>query len=172
MTSQMAGFFVGKEVKMKNYGNYDEKRKEQQWKNEQNAGGFRCSHCKEWVIINEFMGTVNRNHCNVCLWSKHVDEKKGDRRATCNAGMKPIGLTFKQEGYGKQGEIMLIHICSICGKISINRIAADDFTDKIIETFEQSTTINSKSKEKLLTEDIHLLAQKDKEELCIQLFGK
>lgn len=168
----MAGFFVGKEVKMKNYGNYDEKRKEQQRKNEQNAGGFRCSHCKQWVIINDFMGTTNRNHCNVCLWSKHVDEKKGDRKARCQAGMKPIGLTFKHEGYGKQGELMLIHVCSVCDKISINRIAGDDFTDRITEVFEQSKNLYDELKNRLLAEDIHLLVENDKQELYIQLFGK
>ena len=168
----MAGFFVGKEVKMKNYGNYDEKRKEQQWKNEQNAGGFRCSHCKQWVIINEFMGTANRNHCNICLWSKHVDEKKGDRKATCQAGMKPIGLTFKHEGFSKQGELMLIHLCSVCNKISINRIASDDFTDEIMEIFEQSKSLYDELKTRLFLEDIQLLVESDRQELYIQLFGK
>ena len=168
----MAGFFVGKEVKMKNYGNYDEKRKEQQWKNEQNAGGFKCSHCKQWVIINEFMGTANRNHCNICLWSKHVDEKKGDRKARCQAGMKPIGLTFKHEGYSKQGELMLIHVCSICNKISINRIASDDFTDVITEIFEHSKNLYEGLKARLITEDIQLLVESGREELYAQLFGR
>src|SRR6185437_11675604 len=165
----MAGFFVGKEVKMKNYSNYDEKRKEQEWKNEHNAGGFRCSHCKQWVIINEFMGTANRNHCNICLWSKHVDERKGDRKSQCRAGMKPIGLTFKHDGYDKQGELMLIHICSVCDKISINRIASDDFTDVIIEIFDQSKNLYEELKGRLITEDIQLLVESDKQELYIQL---
>lgn len=168
----MAGFFVGKEVKMKNYGNFDDKRKEQQWKYEHNAGGFRCSHCKQWVVINDFMGTANRNHCNICLWSKHVDEKKGDRKALCHSGMKPIGLTFKNEGYGKQGESMLIHLCSVCNKVSINRIAGDDFTDVIIEVFEQSKNIDEDLKARLVAEDIYLLDENDRQELFIQLFGK
>jgi len=128
---------------MKNYDNYDKKRKELQWKNEHNAGGFRCSHCKQWVIINEFMGTTNRNHCNLCLWSKHVDEKKGDRKSLCQAGMIPLGLTFKQEGYGRQGELMLIHLCTVCQKLSINRIASDDITDEIIDVFEQSKILTT-----------------------------
>ncbi|HSX40049.1 MAG TPA: RNHCP domain-containing protein [Candidatus Saccharimonadales bacterium] len=156
---------------MKNYGNYDEKRKEQQWKNEQNAGGFKCSHCKQWVIINEFMGTANRNHCNICLWSKHVDEKKGDRNATCQAGMKPIGLTFKHEGYGRQGEIMLIHLCSICGKIAINRIAGDDMPEEIIEIFDNSQSLDNNFKQRLLAQNIYLLENSDRRELLIQLFG-
>ena len=157
---------------MKNYGNYDEKGKGKKWKNERNARGFRCSHCKQWVIFNEFMGTANRNHCNLCLWSKHVDEKKGDRKAICQAGMRPVGLTFKHEGYGRQGEIMLIHICSVCDMISINRIAGDDFTDEILKIFEQSKDLYEDSKARLVTEDIQLLAEGDKQELYMQLFGR
>ena len=158
---------------MKNYDKYNhERNRERQWNKEQNAGGFKCSHCKQWVIINEFMGTLHRNHCNLCLWSKHVDEKKGDRKATCFAGMKPIGLTFKQEGFGRQGETMLIHVCSMCQKISINRIAADDSTDEILKIFEQSKSIDNELNKKLLAENIYLLGEKDKQELHIQLFGK
>lgn len=169
----MAGFFVGKEVKMKNYDkNEFEKNRENLWKNEQNAGGFKCSHCKQWVIINEFMGTRNRNHCNLCLWSKHVDEKKGDRRATCQAGMQPIGLTFKQEGYEKQGEIMLIHLCSVCERISINRIAADDRSDEIITIVDGSQSLGDNLRQRLLAEDIYLLVNSDRKEVCKQLFGK
>jgi len=118
------------------------------------------------------MGTLNRNHCNLCLWSKHVDEKKGDRRAICQAGMKPIGLIFKHEGYSKQGEIMLIHLCSLCQKISINRIAGDDSTDEILEIFEQSKNLNDELNPKLLAEDIQLLIERDKHELHTQLFGR
>jgi hypothetical protein len=75
----------------------------------------------------------------MCLWSKHVDEAKGDRRASCLGGMEPIGLTFKHEGHGKVGEIMLIHHCSVCEKISINRIARDDPEHKILGIFNQSS---------------------------------
>lgn len=158
---------------MKSYDKYNhQKNREQKWKNEQNAGGFRCSHCKQWVIINDFMGTANRNHCNLCLWSKHVDEKKGDRKALCQAGMQPIGLTFKQEGYDRQGEIMLIHLCSICGKISINRIAGDDILEEIIVIFDYSQQLGNTMKKRLSDENIYLLIESDRQELCNQLFGK
>jgi hypothetical protein len=44
--------------------------------------------------------------------------------------MVAIGLTFKKVGKrypGEgQGELMIIHRCTGCGKIDINRIAADD----------------------------------------------
>jgi hypothetical protein len=160
---------------MKRYDNSrfnHDKYRAQQWHNEHKSGGFKCSHCKQFVIINDIMGTVNRNHCNVCLWSKHVDEAKGDRRATCSSGMKPIGLTFKHEGYDRIGETMLIHLCSGCQKISINRIARDDLEYKILEVFSKSFELNETFKSRLSSNDIYLLIESDKQELSIQLFGK
>lgn len=149
--------------------NYDfnfEKQKARQQKSEEKAGGFRCSHCKIWVGFDPFMGTNNRNHCNVCLWSKHVDNKPGDRRETCHGGMEPIGLTFKHEGFGKQGEIMLIHHCRGCQKISINRIARDDLESEIVNVFENSLNESTK-----LDQDIYVLSANDRDELNRQLFG-
>lgn len=161
---------------MKRYGNSYEysnakKHQAQEWKREHDAGGFRCSHCKKFVVINDIMGTVNRNHCNICLWSKHVDEAKGDRRATCNGGMKPIGLTFKHEGYNRIGEIMLIHLCSTCQKISINRIARDDPEHKILEIFNQSFSLSEDMRRGLDKANIYLVAENNKQELLAQLFG-
>jgi hypothetical protein len=160
---------------MKRYEYYDDfnhdKQKKQEWKREHNAGGFRCSHCKEFVVINDIMGTVNRNHCNWCLWSKHVDEAKGDRRSSCNGGMEPIGLTFKHEGFNKIGEIMLIHLCSVCSKISINRIARDDPEDSILQIFSQSFGLSEDIKQRLDKENIYLITDVDQQELHIQLFG-
>jgi hypothetical protein len=147
------------------------KKKEQEWKKEHNAGGFRCSHCKEWVIIDEYIGTANRNHCNVCLWSKHVDESKGDRRAECHAGMRPIGLTFKHEGSGRQGEIMLVHECARCGVVSINRIAGDDDNKKIVSVFNESAR-NEDLRRELKKQGITMLTVEDMAEVKTQLFGR
>lgn len=148
------------------------KHREQQWRNEHRAGGFKCAHCKQFVIINDVMGTANRNHCNLCLWSKHVDIDKGDRRATCHGGMRPVGLTFKHEGFSRTGEIMLIHLCSCCPKISINRIARDDPEDDILTIFTQSLMLDDGLKGQLKKQEIYLLNQADHDELHIQLFGK
>jgi hypothetical protein len=150
----------------------DGKYRAQQWRKEHKSGGFKCSHCKLFVVINDTMGTVNRNHCNICLWSKHVDEVKGDRQATCDGGMEPIGLTFKHEGYSRIGEIMLIHLCSVCQKISINRVARDDPEYKILEIFSQSFELSETLKSRLSGHDIYLLTEPDKQELSVQLFGK
>lgn len=147
------------------------KQQAREWKREHKADGFTCSHCRQFVVINDRMGTANRNHCNWCLWSKHVDKSKGDRRATCGGGMEPIGLTFKHEGYHRAGEIMLIHLCSSCQKISINRIARDDPECKIVDIFHTSFAVSEDIKTRLAKSDIYLLTRADSKELQIQLFG-
>lgn len=144
----------------------------QKWNREHKAGGFKCSHCKQFVVIHDMMGTANRNHCNICFWSKHVDEAKGDRRSNCHGGMKPIGLTVKHEGFNRIGEIMLIHLCSSCQKISINRIARDDPEHKIIEVFKESVDLCDVTKSRLTRNDIRLLTRDDGKELHAQLFGR
>ncbi|HSW91071.1 MAG TPA: RNHCP domain-containing protein [Candidatus Saccharimonadales bacterium] len=141
------------------------------WRKEHNAGGFRCSHCRRWVVINDYIGTANRNHCNLCLWSKHVDEAKGDRKSTCESGMRPIGLTFKQEGLGKQGEIMLVHVCASCNKISINRVARDDDNDGILACFESATSLELSMRAAIQEQSITLLIGDDRVEVMTQLFG-
>ena len=138
---------------------------------------FKCSHCGKWVSL-EAVGTKQRNHCPFCLWSRHIDLKKaGDREAKCGGDMEPIGLTFKNEGkdkYGelRQGELMLIHKCVICGKISINRIAGDDDSKEILKVFKLSQKVDSETIKQLGQKGIKLLSGKDKREIYVQLFGK
>ena len=91
--------------------------------------------------------------------------------------MKPIGLTFKQEGidkYGlpRQGELMLIHECLGCGKISINRIAGDDNPETILRVFEESQGLPSGKKELLKRSGIEIISEGDRKKIIIQLFGK
>lgn len=138
---------------------------------EDKAGGFRCSHCKMWVVINDLMGSKNRNHCNMCFWSKHVDETKGDRKATCLGGMMPIGLTFKHEGVNKQGEIMLIHLCCGCQKLSINRVVRDDPEQTILDVFNSSRNLSEAMRARLKNQGVYLLSEKDRTEVQTQLFG-
>lgn len=133
--------------------------------------GFKCSHCKRWVVISQYMGTANRNHCNMCLWSKHVDIKKGDRKAGCQAGMKPIGLTFRIEDSTHRGEIMLIHDCMGCSKVSINRVAADDAEHQIMHVYETSLALGTGQRQALQTAGIYVAAEADRQEIQTQLFG-
>jgi DNA-directed RNA polymerase subunit RPC12/RpoP len=139
---------------------------------------FICSHCGRKVFYDRSIGTKHRNHCHYCLWSKHLDlDESGDRKSACQAEMEPIGLTFKQEGinkYGKtkQGELMLIHQCLKCNKISINRLAADDNPQAILEVFEKSKQLNPETINRLTEEGIKTLLEQDKQEILIQLYGK
>ena len=89
--------------------------------------------------------------------------------------MEPIGLTFKHEGvdkYGKvkQGEIMVVHHCTKCEKININRIAGDDDEAAILSLMSQ-TDIREEIRESLKAVNITLLEKKDEPQIRKQLFG-
>ncbi len=139
---------------------------------------FKCCYCSRQVFYSRVIGTSHRNHCPFCLWSKHVDfEKSGDRKSKCESKMMPIGLTFKQEGidrYGKkrQGELMIVHQCLKCKKISINRIAGDDEPEAIFKVFRDSKKISSEKISQIEQNNIKLLREQDKQEIFKQLFGQ
>ncbi len=67
--------------------------------------------------------------------------------------MQPIGLTVKpgRDKFGVDGfgELMLIHRCKDCGKLSINRIAADDITERLLEIFYASIGTNAHTRDQL-----------------------
>jgi uncharacterized Zn finger protein len=71
--------------------------------------------------------------------------------------MKPIGLTFK-----KDGEIMIVHRCLNCGKISPNRIAGDDNSDSILALLDKQQPVKTK---------VHLLTPQEKDQVLVALFG-
>lgn len=81
---------------------------------------FTCANCKKAVNL-VAPGTKNRNHCNFCLHSVHVDMTPGDRASVCGGIMKPIGKVYKQDG-----EEMVVHECVQCGFKRKNRVAGDD----------------------------------------------
>jgi DNA-directed RNA polymerase subunit RPC12/RpoP len=143
----------------------------------ENEKGYKCCHCGKLVLFLKDIGTKHRNHCPFCLWSQHLDDKKpGDRKSNCKACMEPIGLTFKQEGKDKydkikQGELMLIHKCLACSKISINRIASDDNPKTILKILKKSKKLNFIEKKQLQGQGILILTDKDKGKILVQLFG-
>ena len=83
--------------------------------------------------------------------------------------MEPIGLTLKHEGFGRMGELMVLHECRGCGKLSINRIARDDDEHELMCVFEQSLGISAERRSQLLRRDIDLIG--DVQEVRRQLFG-
>ena len=140
--------------------------------------GFKCVSCKSWVSASrESSGVVHRNHCPVCLVSLHVDlNKAGDRRAACRSRMVAIGLTFKKvskryPGEGR-GELMLIHRCTGCGKISINRIAADDNPGLLSVLCERSLELPAYLLTELNRQRIQPLDSRGFDAAYFQIFGR
>jgi RNHCP domain len=83
-------------------------------------GSFRCRNCGLDIDVSA-PGTGHRNHCPNCLWSRHVDERPGDRAAECGSSMEPIAISVRGDG-----EWVLIHRCTRCDALHANRSAGDD----------------------------------------------
>jgi hypothetical protein len=130
---------------------------------------FRCIHCGYMVPATYIVaGVRNRNHCPYCLWSRHLDwQEPGDRLSACRAAMHPVGLTTKQSrnkyANGRDGELMLVHRCTECGVLDINRIAADDDAVGLMEVFEASTDFAMLHRDTLHRSNITLLLDDDAE---------
>jgi hypothetical protein len=136
--------------------------------------GFMCSHCHHFVSSETCLsGVRNRNHCPYCLWSRHLDlYASGDRLSACKAPMQPIGLTSKvtPKKYGSaRGELMLIHLCTECGALSINRIAADDDSQTVITIFEASLQMEASLRTSLDACNVRALDEADKSIVQAQL---
>jgi hypothetical protein len=139
---------------------------------------FECKHCGAYVsAARALAGVANRNHCPYCLWSRHLDLfEAGDRLAACKAPMRPVGLTMKnsRNKYARigSGELMLVHFCTDCQRISINRIASDDIPQAIVEVFDASLTAPIKLKQQIVTDGVNLLGDQSFEIVCQQLYGQ
>ena len=81
---------------------------------------FRCRHCRLDVSM-AAPGTAHRNHCPTCLWSVHIDDRPGDRSADCGASMEPVAISVRGAG-----EWILVHRCTACHAVHLNRTAGDD----------------------------------------------
>ncbi len=120
-------------------------------------------------------GVHNRNHCPYCLWSRHLDlYAAGDRLSACKAPMRPLGLTMKP-GHNKYapggGEMMLVHLCVDCGRVSLNRIAADDDAQTLMEIFATCRTLPSGTRDMLLASGVRLLGGPEARVVQRQLLG-
>jgi hypothetical protein len=139
-------------------------------------GDFRCAHCNTIVSSAHLLsGVNNRNHCPYCLWSRHLDlHAAGDRLSACKAPMQPLALTTKRSRnkYGSgRGELMLVHLCTGCGAVSINRIAADDDAETLLEVFNASLALSVRTRDLLLDNGIAILPEESLAILQLQLFG-
>src|SRR4051812_18681874 len=130
---------------------------------------FKCAHCGFVVPCTTIVsGVQNRNHCPYCLWSRHLDWSiAGDRLSSCRAVMRPVGLTTKQtrNKYAgeRDGELMLIHRCTDCGHLAINRIAADDDSVGLFAVFEESCAAPTAMQADIVRAGIAILTTQDHE---------
>lgn len=85
---------------------------------------FICENCKQKI---EKLNYTTRDHCNHCLYSKHLDINPGDRQNTCKGLLKPIGIEKFKNTY------KIIYKCEKCNEIHKNIMATDDNMDLIIE---------------------------------------
>ncbi len=86
-------------------------------KKEENSG-FSCEYCG--CLVLPLTNGSYRNHCPLCLHSKHLDVDPGDRRSDCGGLMAPVGVEWKS-GKGWQ----IVHRCLKCGHICRNKVARD-----------------------------------------------
>lgn len=84
---------------------------------------FICENCGKKV---EKLNYTSRDHCNNCLYSKHVDIMPGDRNNNCKGLLKPIGIEKFKNTY------KIIYKCERCNQIHKNIMANDDNMDMII----------------------------------------
>jgi len=141
-------------------------------------GDFRCAHCHNIVSAAHLLsGVNNRNHCPYCLWSCHLDLfSAGDRLSACKGQMKPIGLTMKKGRnkyrLGERGELMLVHECTECRTLSINRIAADDDSENILNIFQDSFLYGHQMRQFCEGQGIVMLEAEATEMVYKQLYGQ
>ena len=87
---------------------------------------FTCKQCGR-LVVSAGAGSDHRNHCPNCLSSLHVDIEPGDRASDCGSLMEPVAVWVR-----KNGEWAISHRCRRCGKLSSNRVAADDNPMKLM----------------------------------------
>lgn len=92
--------------------------------------GFSCEKCHK---MNTKAEKSCRNHCQYCLFSKHVDEMvPGDRKSNCHGLMEPIGVF-----YNTQKGNQLVHKCLHCGKEMVNKLSDDDNQELVIQIIQK-----------------------------------
>lgn len=89
---------------------------------------FICENCGRKI---KKLNYSARDHCNYCLYSKHVDIMPGDRLNTCLGLLKPIGIEKYKNTY------KIIYKCEKCHQEHKNIMADDDDFNEIINASKQ-----------------------------------
>ncbi len=94
------------------------------------AAGKRFQKKKEdFVCINcgkAISGGGYTDHCPHCLFSLHVDNNPGDRKAECRGIMEPTHADYKA------GEFTITYRCRRCGATKKVMAAHDDNRDLLV----------------------------------------
>jgi hypothetical protein len=141
-------------------------------------GDFTCMHCRSFVCADAALsGVHNRNHCPYCLVSRHLDLfEAGDRLSACKGAMLPVALTWKRslKKYARpgDGELMLIHQCKDCDRLSINRIAADDDNALILSLLHDPAGLDRQILGACAAAGIDVLGAADIQRVTRALFGQ
>ncbi len=142
------------------------------------AGEFRCLQCGALVTVDPlYSGVNNRNHCPYCLWSRCMDLfTPGDRLSACRGKMQPVGLSRKpgrnKYAPGRSGELLLVHLCVECGRVSLNRLAADDNPENVEAVFHAASQLDIATRSRLALAQVCLLAESELDYVREQLYGK
>ena len=132
------------------------------------GSSFLCGQCGVEIGV-DALGTEHRNHCPMCLWSRHLDgEVPGDRESVCKGMMRPMGLVLKNG----DGELMVVHKCMVCGHVSKNRVAGDDKPEVLLKLFEESMKLTAEDLLAMDSVGMKLLGEDNKREVITQLYGK
>ncbi|MFH1426073.1 MAG: RNHCP domain-containing protein [Candidatus Kerfeldbacteria bacterium] len=97
---------------------------------QRNKEDFVCEKCGAAVY-----GDGYRNHCPVCLTSKHVDINPGDREATCGGLMSVDDIELSH------GKLVFTHKCDVCGYTKKNKAHPEDdqkAIEALMKEFERS----------------------------------
>jgi hypothetical protein len=95
--------------------------------------GFHCLQCGVEVV--PVTNGSYRNHCPICLYSRHVDVMPGDRKNKCGGLMRPVGVRYHtKKGY------QIVHRCVKCSAEQVTRAAQDteqpDDLERLIQLME------------------------------------
>ncbi len=90
---------------------------------------FICENCHKEVSK---LNYTARDHCNYCLYSKHVDINPGDRLNECKGLLKPIYAEKYKDTY------KIVYKCEKCGETHKNILASDDNFDLLLEIIKDS----------------------------------
>lgn len=91
---------------------------------QKNNQDFVCINCGEHVQKHP---TTSRDHCNFCLYGRHVDINPGDRQNGCKGILKPIGLKSNNK------KTQIAYDCERCFERVYCIASEDDDRDLLIE---------------------------------------